>query len=57
MKTKTSKRKLYTVNYTTTMGYDAVVEAKDESEAKKKVIEVIGRPIHIDSVWEVESYA
>jgi len=49
--------KTYAVNYSTTTSFDAVVKAKSKEEAKKKVIEVIGEPVEIESVYEVNANA
>jgi hypothetical protein len=49
--------KSFSVQYNTTVSYDTVVKAKNAEEAKKKVIEVIGEPIQIESVYEVNKRA
>lgn len=46
--------KKFAVNYNTTTSYDTVVKAKNAEEAKKKVTEVIGEPVEIESVYEVK---
>ena len=48
------KKKLFSVQYAFSTSYDTVVEAKNEKEAAEKVLEVIGEPIEIESVWEVK---
>lgn len=47
--------KTYSVIYNTTTSYEAVVKAKNQEEAKKKVIEVIGDPVEVETVHEVKS--
>lgn len=49
--------KKYCVIFNTTTSFDAVVKAKNKEEAKEKVIEVIGEPVEIESVYEVKSNA
>lgn len=49
--------KTYSVIYNTTTSYEAVVKAKNQDEAKKKVAEVIGDPVEIESVHEVRPNA
>lgn len=49
--------KTYSVTYNTTVSYEAVVKAKNQEEAKKKVVEVIGDPVEIEGVHEVRSHA
>lgn len=49
--------KIFTVNYTTTTSYDAVVTAKSKEAAIAKVEEVIGEPVVIESAWEVKREA
>lgn len=46
--------KKFAVNYNVTTSFDAVVRAKTAEEAKKKVEEVIGEPVEIESVYEVK---
>jgi len=46
--------KKYSVQYTTTTHFEAVVKAKNEGEAEKKVVEVIGYPVQIETVYEVK---
>ena len=46
--------KTYAVQYATTTSFEAVVKAKSKEEAEKKVKEVIGEPIVIESSWEVK---
>lgn len=48
--------KTYNVVYNVTTSYDAVVKAKNEKEAKNKVIEVIGEPLEIEDVREIRQY-
>lgn len=45
--------KKYSVTYNTTTSYEAVVQAKTKKEAEEKVKEVIGDPIEIETVREV----
>ena len=45
--------KTYCVVYNITTSYDSTVKAKNEKEARAKVIEVIGQPLQIEQVWEV----
>lgn len=45
--------KKYNVTYNTTTSYEATVKAKSAEEAKKKVMEVIGEPVEIEDIWEV----
>lgn len=49
------KKKLFSVQYAFSTSYDTVVEAKNEKEAAQKVLEVIGEPVEIESVWEVKA--
>lgn len=49
--------KTYSVTYNTTTSYEAVVKAKNQEEAKKKVAEVIGEPVEIENVYEVNRNA
>lgn len=49
--------KKFTVNYAVTTHYDTVVKAKTKEEAVKKVREVIGDPVDIESAWEVKDHA
>lgn len=49
--------KTYSVTYNTTTSYEAVVKAKNQEDAKKKVVEVIGDPIEIENVYEVNRNA
>ena len=46
----------YTVIYAITTSWDAVVEAENKLEAKKKVKEVIP-DAKIENIWEVEEHA
>lgn len=46
--------KKFSVQYNTTVSYDAIVRAKTVKEAEEKVREVIGEPIKIESVYEVK---
>lgn len=46
--------KKFNVTYEVTTCYEATVKAKNKEEAKKKVIEVIGDPVQIDSVYELK---
>lgn len=46
--------KKFRVGYNTTTSYEAVVEANNEAEAKRKVKEVIGDPIEFENIWEVK---
>ena len=46
--------KKYCVSYNVTTSYDTTIKAETKEEAKNKVIEVIGEPIKIESVWEVK---
>jgi hypothetical protein len=45
--------KTYSVTYSTTTSYEAIVLAKNAEEAKKKVIEVIGNPVTIEEAYEL----
>ena len=45
--------KKYSVSYRVTVEYEAVVKAKSDKEARKKVAEVIGDPVEITNSWEV----
>ena len=45
--------KTYNVCYSVTTSYDAVVKAKNQEEAKKKVVEVIGDPVEVENVYEI----
>jgi hypothetical protein len=49
--------KTYSVTYNTTTSYEAVVKAKNKEEAKKKVTEVIGDPVEIEHIYEVNRNA
>jgi hypothetical protein len=46
--------KSFTVNYSVTVHYDAVVRAKTKEEAEKKIAEVVGDSVTIESSWEVK---
>lgn len=46
--------KKYAVMYNITTSFESVVEAENKEEAEKKVKDVIGDPILIESVWEVK---
>lgn len=48
--------KTYSVTYNTTMSYEAVVKAKNQEDAKKKVFEVIGDPIEFEEVREIHNH-
>jgi len=45
--------KTYSVTYNTTTSFEAVVKAKNQEEAKKKVVEVIGDPVEVEDVHEI----
>lgn len=47
--------KTYNVCYSVTVSYDAVVKAKTKKEAEAKVVEVIGEPIEVEDVREINS--
>lgn len=47
----------FNVSYSVTTSFDATVKAKNEKEAKAKVVEVIGESVEIESVHEVIPYA
>lgn len=49
--------KTYSVIYNVTTSYEAVVKAKNQEEAKKKVVEVIGEPLEVEGVREVRPNA
>lgn len=49
--------KTYSVLYNTTTSYEAVVKANSKDEAKKKVVEVIGDPITVEKVYEINNAA
>lgn len=45
--------KTFSVTYNTTTSFEAVVKAKTKKEAKEKVVEVIGEPLAVESVREI----
>lgn len=45
--------KRFSVSYSTTTSYEALVNAKTKKEAIAKVKEVIGEPIKIEKSWEL----
>lgn len=45
--------KIYSVTYSTTTSYEAVVKAKSKKEAQAKVEEVIGEPLEVENVREI----
>lgn len=47
------KLKRFNVMYNVTTSYDADVFAASKKEAIAKVVEVIGEPVHIESVYEL----
>lgn len=47
--------KTYNVQYSVTTSFDAVVKAKNREEAAKKVIEVIGEPVVVEAIYEINS--
>lgn len=47
------KTKRFAVNYNVTTSYDANVLATNKREAIQKVIDVIGEPVSIESVYEL----
>ena len=47
------KLKRFNVMYNVTTSYDADVFATSRKEAIAKVVEVIGEPVHIESVHEL----
>lgn len=49
--------KTYSVEYSTTTRYDAVVKAGNKAEAINKVKEVIGESVVIESAWEIKNEA
>lgn len=49
--------KTYSVLYSTTTSFEAVVKAKNKDEAKKKVVEVIGDPVEVENVYEIRQPA
>lgn len=46
--------KTYSVLYNTTCSFEAIVKAKNVTDATKKVIEVVGEPVVIENVYEVD---
>ena len=43
------KSEQYVVDYSVTIQHEAILKARNEAEAIKKVVEVIGKPIKIHS--------
>lgn len=46
--------KKYSVIYNITTSYEAIIKAISKKEAKEKVKEVIGEPIEIERIFEID---
>lgn len=46
--------KKWNVNYAVTVSHDATIKAETKEEAIRKIEEVIGEDVVIESVWEVK---
>lgn len=49
------KYKHYTVEYSVITHHEAILLARSRTEAKEKVIEIIGEPVTIESICELKS--
>lgn len=48
------KQKRYAIDYSTTVHYEAVLMAQNKTKAIQKVVDVIGKPVKIHSVYEID---